>query len=84
MKGTLLAGLLLLPALGAITAGALGAADPATREAALTGWVGLGLIPLALAMLVRPPGIHRGAVGLVPALLGALDSTDFYEGSSAR
>ena len=70
MKGTLLAGLLLLPALGAITAGALGAADPATREAALTGWVGLGLIPLALALLVRPPGIHRGAVGLVPALLG--------------
>jgi O-antigen ligase len=70
LKGTLLAGLLLLPALGAITAGALGAADPATREAALTGWVGLGLIPLALAMLVRPPGIHRGAVGLVPALLG--------------
>ena len=30
----------------------------------------LGLIPLALALLVRPPGIHRGAVGLVPALLG--------------
>lgn len=69
MKGTPLAVLLLLPALGAVTAGALGATDPAAGEAALGGWVGVGLVPLALLLLARPPASRPGAAALAPALL---------------
>jgi O-antigen ligase len=69
VKSTQLAGLLLLPALAAVVAGAAGAADPAAGEAALGGWVCLGLAPMALALVARPPAWNRSASALVAVLL---------------